>query len=387
MAPARVLYVTISMDLGGTERQLLELAAGLDRSRFEPSICCLRGAGALAGECASRDIPITAFGAPGAVRPAGLAASRDFLSLVFSLAGLMKRERPAIVHGMLPAAWVAAGLAARLSGVPVLVTGRRCLGHYKDRRPLLRHLENAVNRWTDAVVPNSAAVRDDTLARERIAPGKVRVIHNGVRIPDAPPGAGWRGGAGAGTTGPAVALVANFFPYKGHMDFLDAAAEVLRGFPSASFVLVGDGKLRPEIERRASAPDLAGRAILLGSRPDGGDVMALSDVAALASHEEGFPNVVLEAMARARPVVATRVGGVPEAVEDGVTGILVPPRDAGAMAGALLRLLRDPRLAAEMGARGMERVRRDFTVDRMVRAHEDLYAELLARAATRRHET
>jgi glycosyltransferase involved in cell wall biosynthesis len=299
------------------------------------------------------------------------------LSQIFALADLMRRERPAIVHGLLPAAWVAAGIAARRARVPVLVTGRRCLGYYKEHRPLLRFLENLVNRWTDAVVPNSEAVRVDTLARERLSPGKVRVIYNGVRIPEAPPAAGWRGIAGREIHGPVVCLVANFFPYKGHLEFLNAAAEVARKVPEAWFVLVGDGKLRAEIEKRASAPDLHGRVVLLGSRADSGDVIALSDVVALASHEEGFPNVVLEAMARAKPVVATRVGGVPEAVEEGKTGLLVPPRDPGAMARALVRLLEYPAGAREMGRRGLDRVRRDFTVERMVRAHEELYEGLL----------
>jgi glycosyltransferase involved in cell wall biosynthesis len=376
-----VLFVTINMELGGTERQLCALAAGLDRRRFAPRVCCLRGGGPLADTLAAAGVPLTvlaprARGRAGRTRP-----FRVFLPQILSLSKLMRRERIAIVHGLLPAALVTAGFAARRARVPVLVTGRRGLGRYKEGRPLLRFLENLVNRWADAVVPNSEAVLRDVLARERILPERLRVIYNGVRIPDASPRAGRREILGAEIRGPVVCLVANLFPYKGHLDFLDAAGEVLRKVPETRFVLVGDGRIRPEIERRASEPDLRGRAILLGSRPDSGEIMACADVLALASHQEGFPNVVLEAMARAKPVVATRVGGVPEAVEEGITGLLVPPRDPPAMAAALVRLIGNPGEAAEMGRRGLARVRELFSIDRMVRAHEGLYGELLERKA------
>lgn len=377
--PVPVLYVIVNMELGGTERQLFELATRLDRRRFSPRVCCINEGGALAGALERGGVPVTTLGGPYLGRVGRVRAACVLLSHVRVLAALIRRERCAVVHGLLPAAWVTAGLAARRAGVPVLVTGRRSLGHYKRGRFLLRTMENLVNRWTDAVVPNSEAVRADTLRWERLDPGRVRVIHNGVAIPLSPPRVGWREIAGREIRGPVVCLVANLRPYKGHLEFLEAAAEVLRKVPDVWFVLVGDGQLRPEIERRAAEPDLGGRVLLLGSRTDSGDVMALSDVVALASHQEGFPNVVLEAMARAKPVVATRVGGVPEAVEAGRTGLLVPPQEPRAMASALVRLLVNPAEAGEMGRRGLARVRERFGMERMVRAHEELYEELLAR--------
>lgn len=381
--PVQVLYVIINMELGGTERQLFELAAGLDRRRFVPRVCCLRGGGSLAGALLERGVALTLLGGASPGRSGGMRAACTLLAQVRAVAALARRERCAIIHAFLPAACVTAGLASRMARPPVLVTGRRCLGYYKEGRPALRFLENLVNRWTDAVVPNSEAVRADALRRERLDPGLVRVIYNGVAIPSSGPRSGWGEIAGRELGGPVVCLVANFFPYKGHMDFLDAAAQVLRRVPEAWFAIVGDGRLRAEIERRAAAPDLRGRVLLLGSRADSGDVMALSDIVALASHEEGFPNVILEAMARARPVVSTRVGGVPEAVEEGRTGFLVPPRDPQEMASALIRLLEDPVEAGEMGKRGLARVREHFGMGRMVREHEELYLELLARKAAR----
>ncbi|MDD5556204.1 MAG: glycosyltransferase [bacterium] len=376
---ARLLYVTLAMEYGGAEGQLAELACGLDPDRFRPHLCCIRGAGPLLRPFAERRIPRTVFDFPPLDYAGKARSARQLLREVRTVARLMRVVRPHLVHGVLPVACVVAGLAARLAGVPLIVTGRRSLGLYRDGRPLLRFLERVVGRRTDRVVANSEAVLADAIARERLSPEKVLVIRNGVRIPAAPPRASWRDIVGEEIGGPVVCLPANFFPYKGHMDFLEAAAAVAREAPRARFVLVGDGSLRAAIERRAAEPGLAGRVRLLGVRPDCRDIMALSDVVVLASHEEGFPNVVLEAMAAGRPVVATRVGGVPEAVEDGVTGLLVPARDPAALAGAIGRLLSDRDAARRMGMRGLDRARREFTVERMVGAYEDLYEELLAR--------
>jgi len=179
-----------------------------------------------------------------------------------------------------------------------------------------------------------------------------------------------------------VCLVANFFPYKGHRDFIEAAALAARDIPSARFILVGDGALRGEIEGRIESLGLGQRVTLLGVREDSMRIMHLSDVVALCSYEEGFPNVLLEAMAAGRPVIATRVGGVPEIVEDGVTGLLVDPHSPDQLASAMIRLLRATEEAERMGRRGRERASKDFTIEKMVRSYEDLYLELLRSKAS-----
>lgn len=379
MTPARVLYVITNMEYGGSERQLCELVTGLDRRLFAPHICCLLGGGPLVDTLAVHGIPVTVLNnpAPDHMRKGRLALLH--MAQVGMLARLMKRSRPDIVHAILPVACLVSGLAARCAGVPVLVTGRRSLRHYRRGRFRLRTVENAVNRWTDAVVANSEAVRGDALRWERLDPRKMHVIYNGVRIPTRGSPPEWRALIGRDIAGPVVCMVANFAPFKGHADFIAAAARVAEHVPRAVFVLVGDGKLRPEIERGVQETGCAGNFVLLGSRPDAAEIMASADIVALASHEEGFPNVVLEAMACAKPVVATKVGGVPEAVEDGVTGLLVPPHDPRAMADALARLLGNAEEAREMGRRGRERVCKRFTVERMVHEYEELYRALLAR--------
>ena len=373
----KILYVTLNMELGGTERQLYELAVGLDPERFRPHVCCLWGGGPLAVEFEKAGIPIVTFRYPRLDSPRNIRALHIFLSQVRALARLFREVEPAIVHAFLPRAYVTAGFAARLAHVPVLVTSRRGLGYNMERHFFFRRLGNMVNRWADAVVANSEAVKADTLSRERIDGAKLSVIYNGVRAPEGREPGDRRAGLGKEIAGPIVCCVANFFPYKGHCELLAAASIVVKSFPGATFLLVGEGRQRPEIERRVRELGVGENVVMLGTRPDVRMIMGLSDLVVLASHEEGFPNVILEAMAAGKPVVATRVGGVPEAVEDGYTGLLVPPRDPEALAAAILRLLNDRDDAIEMGRRGLERMKERFTIDRMVKSYETLYEKLM----------
>jgi len=373
----KILYVTVSMELGGTERQLYELAAGLDRERFHPHVCCLRGGGPLSGEFDKIGIPVVIFQHPRLGSSQNVRNLHIFLSQVRALVRLYREVKPSIVHAFLPIAYVVAGLAARLARVPVLVTSRRGLGYNLERHFFFRQLGNMVNCWADAVVANSEAVRDDTLARERIDAAKLSVIYNGVKAPAGCGSGDRRADLGKEIAGPIVCCVANFFPYKGHLELLAAASTVVKSFPGAAFVFVGDGIQRPEIEHRMRELGLGENVVMLGSRSDARTIMGFSDMVVLASHEEGFPNVILEAMAVGKPVVATRVGGVPEAVEDGYTGLLVPPHDPESLAAAILRLLSNRDVAIEMGRRGLERVREHFTIDRMVKSYETLYEKLM----------
>jgi glycosyltransferase involved in cell wall biosynthesis len=269
------------------------------------------------------------------------------------------------------------GFASRFARVPALITTKRSLGLYKNGRAVFSRLENIVNRWATVIVANSAAVRNDVLSRERVDASKVRVIYNGVDIRKEKPAVTWKRFMACAPGSPVVCLTANFFRYKGHQDFIKAATFVRGELPDVQFVFVGDGRERPAIEAAVRAADMGRNIHLLGRQPDAPSIMALSDIVALSSHEEGFPNVVLEAMAVGKPVVATAVGGVPELVGNGVTGYLVPPHAPRAMADALVRLLRDRPAAEEMGRRGRQRVERRFSMERMVRSYEDLYEEIM----------
>jgi glycosyltransferase involved in cell wall biosynthesis len=171
-----------------------------------------------------------------------------------------------------------------------------------------------------------------------------------------------------------VIMVANFIGYKGHADLLQAASLVLKQIPSAIFLLVGEDRgIKEELKRQALSLGILERIRFMGQRDDIPQLMAASDVSVLASHEEGFSNVILESMASGLPVVATRVGGNGEAVLDGVTGWLVPEKNPVEMSKKLVDLLRDPKRAKSWGELGRKRVKGLFTVDKMVQAHMELY--------------
>jgi glycosyltransferase involved in cell wall biosynthesis len=178
--------------------------------------------------------------------------------------------------------------------------------------------------------------------------------------------------------GPVIGTVGRLHRQKGHTVLIDAAALVARDFPAARFVIIGEGEERAALERKAGIVGVAQRFEMTGASHDVPFRLASMDLFVLPSLWEGLPLTLLEAMAVGVPVVATSVDGVAEVIEDGEDGLLVPPGDSSALAAAIVRLLRDPQHAHEMGSRAMEKVKIDFGVDRMVRQTEEVYRRALA---------
>jgi glycosyltransferase involved in cell wall biosynthesis len=206
----------------------------------------------------------------------------------------------------------------------------------------------------------------------------VRVVHEGV--PDRPPGAGGAdalAALGVPAGAPVVGNVAALTDHKDHATLLRAARIVLDRAPQARFVIVGDGELRPRLRELHRQLALGEGCVFAGFRDDVDRLLPAFSVFCLSSHMEGLGTSLLDAMAFARPVVATRAGGIPDAVEDGVTGRLVPPRDPAALAGALLELLADPARRQAMGRAGRRRFEERFTADRMVEATLAVYDEIV----------
>jgi glycosyltransferase involved in cell wall biosynthesis len=375
-----VVYVIGTLDRGGAERQVMELATRLDRKRFAPHVICLSVGGPLQPEVEAAGIPVTVIGFRGLRifrrpwRP--WMGWREMIQLVQSL----RAVRPTIVHGYLFWAYILGTMAARVARVPIVIASRRSLGTFKAGRVHYLLLERLTNAMTDLWVANSEAVRQDTVRQEGVDPARIRVIPNGVdpnRFAGSADRPTVRRRLGLPEDGPLLLTVSNLIHYKGHGTLLEAVPLITRTHPTARFVLAGDGPMRAEIERRIATAGVADRVRLLGERIDIPDLLRAADLLVHPSDEEGFPNAILEAMAAGRPVVATRVGGTPELVLDGVTGTLVPPRSPAALAAAVSHLLADSQLADRMGAAGRERAVREFSLARMVERTEALYAEVL----------
>jgi glycosyltransferase involved in cell wall biosynthesis len=240
-----------------------------------------------------------------------------------------------------------------------------------------------VNERTDLVIANSEAVRQDVLHTEGMPAEKVIVIHNGLETDRyrQPRNSSLRQSVVA-EAGPVAVVVANFIAYKGHRYFLEAWSRVVASHPHAVALLAGDGPERPACEAIANELGISRRVRFLGTRHDVPALLAAADLLVHPSLEEGFCNAIVEAMAAGLPVVATSVGGNPEAVVDGETGYLVPPRDAAALAEAITRVWSRADGGRAMGQAGSARARTEFDVGRMVSAYETVYANLLARRGT-----
>ncbi len=383
---AKILYIIGSLDVGGTEGQLVDLATRLDPARYSPVVVCLSSGGVLAERLRTKGVRVEVVGFRGQRMTGSRALTWRAPSLLprfVRLVRLIRREAPDLVHGLLFSAYILGTFAARLAGVPVVVAGRRSLGYFKSGKPHYLLLERLANRMTDLVIANSEAVRQDVLRTERLPAEKVIVIHNGLDQEQfaVPRDGDLRRSLGLQNRAPIVGVVANFIHYKGHRYFLPAWAEVVKQFPAAAALLVGDGPLRAECEAQATALGLTQSVYFLGTRRDVPALLALMDVVVHPSLQEGFSNAILEAMAAGKPVVAANVGGNPEAVVHGETGLLVPPGDSAALADAMLSLLRRPEEAARFGEAARRRVAQQFLLSATVPRYEAVYDRLVREKA------
>jgi len=310
--------------------------------------------------------------------------NRDLAALI-DLARLIGRVRPDIVHTHSSKAGIVGRLAARLAGVRSIVHSIHGFGFHDGQPAPVRRAfiaaERCAGRVTHRFIAVSRANREAGVGLGIFERERCEVIRSGIELAKFREGSKRPGTLrrelGLGESEPLVGMIACLKPQKAPLDFVEVARRVLAEEPCATFVLAGDGELRPEVERAAAeVPGGRGRIRLLGWRRDAPAILADLDVLLLTSRWEGLPRVVPEAMAAGKPVVATAVDGTPEAVEDGLSGYLTPPGDTRAMAARVLALLRDRTLRSRMGEAGARRAG-EWDIDEMVRAQERLYDALL----------
>lgn len=422
----RILVVVGSLDVGGVEMDILRNFPRLDRTRFDVSVYAFLQPGQLAPRLAAAGIPIVsppaAPVAPGDAVPAppilgglrrlrrGLgttwravklpitqqpqiakamrfaAQARYVTNLARPLARHIRAQRIDIVHTFLPHAYLVGAAARSMAPGCKLVMSRVSSNFYMAEQPQYRFAETRLaHRLLDAAVCNARSIERELIG-EGIAPDRIAVIRNGIDpAPYADPGtrrAAARRQLGVDADAFVMTTVANLHPYKGHADLIDALGRIRSELP-ADWCLLCAGRdvagTRELLERQAAAAGLARHIRFLGNVDDVPALLAASDLHVHPSREEGFPNSVLEAMASSLPVIATRIGGLPELVADGADdgGILVPAQDPAALAGAVLRLSRDQALRARMGAANRRRVQELFSIEVSVAAYERLYDRLI----------
>lgn len=372
----RVLYFIRTLDVGGTEGQLVQLVTRLNRRDFEPVVCCISSGGPYVSALGAAGIPVEIMN----LRDLGiLQRPHVLLRDLFGVVQFVRRIRPDVVHGFLFWAYVVGTIAAWVTRVPVIVSSRRSLGHFKAGKAFHLLLERVINRMTRVWIANSEAVRQDVIRQEKVSTERILVIRNGldVRRFDVAADGRFRESLHLEKRSPVIGVIANFIPYKGHRFFLDAWATVLEKCPDGVALLVGDGPLGKELETKVEETGLCDSVRFLGTRQDVPELLALMDLVVHPSLEEGFSNAILEAMAAGKPVVATNVGGNPEAVINGETGLLVRPSDSRALAEAMLWMIDHPEEAIRFGRAGRKRVEEDFEISRVVREYEQLYERLV----------
>ena len=286
--------------------------------------------------------------------------------------------RPDIIHAYLPLTNFMGSLAGRILKVPLIITSKRALGTHQDRYRGSRIFDITSFRLSNWVTVNSKAVGEDTIKRDRGNADKMRLIYNGVKLDEFASETfkrkKIREGLHIGPEKKIIITVANLIPYKGHIDLLKAATRVTQKCSDSLFLLVGEDRgIRNNLVKLAQELKVVNHILFMDRRDDISDLMATSDISVLPSHEEGFSNVVLESMAAGLPVVATRVGGNPEAIIDGITGWLVPPHNPKELANKIVDLLNDPQKARRWGELGKIRLKENFLVEKMVDEHLKLY--------------
>jgi glycosyltransferase involved in cell wall biosynthesis len=379
----RVLRVIARLNVGGPALHATLLTERLDPSRYDSRL--VTGV-----EAPSEGNYLSLHGRPTervSVLPAlgrSIRGASD-LAALGALTRLMRSLGPHVVHTHTAKAGTLGRLAALCARVPVIVhTYHGHVFHGYFSAPATR-LFLAIERWlgrrTDRLVTVGEAVRAELLRLGIGTPERLVVIPLGLdldRFLDAEMLRGrLRAELGIGAAVPLVGIVARLVPIKAHEVFLEVAARVGREWPEARFLVVGDGERRAELEALASRAGPPGRVHFLGWRRDLDRIYADLDVAVLTSRNEGSPVSLIEAMAAGRPVVATRVGGVPDLVEDGVSGWLAPDGDAGAVAAALRLLLADPERRQAMGAAGRKHVAGTYGAERLLADVDRLYTGLI----------
>jgi len=366
---------------GGTERQMTELIQRLDRDRFDVHVACFHKEGswlARVESCA----PVAAFPIHGFARPATLARAAAFARWCRA-----RRIRAVLACDLYANAFALP--SAALAGVPVRIGSRRELN--PDKTPAQIALQRQAYRCAHAVVANSRAAAQQ-LQNEGLATDRIHVVANGIDAARFAPRTAARpvttvltvanlrkekahevllGAAARPAT--TVLTVANLRKEKAHEVLLGAAARLAPRHPQLKFLIAGDGPRYAELRALAQRLDVEHQVRFLGHTEDVPSLLAQADLFVLPSRSEAFPNGAIEAMAAGLPVIASRVGGLVDLIEDGRTGVLVPPDDPSALAAAIESMVVAPAGAAAIGSAARDEVVQRYSFERMVRAFEDLF--------------
>jgi L-malate glycosyltransferase len=370
-APVHVVFSIDTMSVGGTEMNAVRTAERLDRDRYRLTVVTLRGEGPLAERYERIGVPVVRFPIHSLFGPATIRQG-------VRLASFLRREGVSIVHCHDQYSNFFTTISARMAGVRAVIASKRWL-----HSPLRYRIANGIGyRAATKVLANSEHVAQSLESVDRLARHRVVVLPNFVDEsafipPSADERSGWVRELQLEEGDPIIGIVASLLPIKDHATLLRATAILTARWPRLRLVVVGQGPLLGDLRALAGELGIAHAVRFAGLRPETPSFHHLFDVSVLCSVSEGFPNSLVEAMAAARPIVATAVGGVRDAVRDGENGLLVPPGNPARLAEAIASLLSDRGRATLLGRNGERRAREEFAARVVIGELERLYESVL----------
>lgn len=360
MEKIKIIHIITSLPFGGAENMLLDLVGGLDPKRFEVRVATVVGSGPLEEEFQAAGVPVRVFKKKGKLG----------FGVIWKIKKYLRAEAPDIVHTHLFGGDTWGRFAAILARVPVIVSTEHNTN--LDEGWMKRKVKKFLSFFTKKIIAVSEAVRNYSVVHDKISAKKIIVIKNGIdfgkfsSLPEK-----------EFSDPPVVGVVGRLEEQKGHK-YLFEALNLIKTIPWVLWV-VGDGSLKNNLERLAKDLNLRERIIFLGARRNVPEILSKIDVAVLPSLWEGLGLVILEAAAARKPIVASCVGGIPEIISDGETGILVEPGNVKSLADGLEHVLLGKVDAQKMAARAREMVREKFSVGKMVEEYEKLYDGLMVK--------
>lgn len=356
------------MHLAGAQKVVLDLAKNLNPNKFSSMIVSLYG-GVLLEEARRANIKVVCL------EPKGVFDIVALMKLVI----LMKKEKIDIVHSHGFNANYYGAIAAKIANIPVCIITEH--GRYwleRRRRILMTKLAAGLAKITISVSEDLREVLIETL---KLSPHKVITVYSGIDLKEFSPNEKMdiKKEFGINPEMFVVGNVANLRPVKGQIYLLKAIPKVIKVIPNIKIIIVGEGESRKELENVASELNISEHVIFLGQRQDIASILNIVDVFVISSLSEEISLAILEAMAMKKAVIATRVGGNPEIISNGATGLLVPPKDENILSEAIIRLLKDKKFALELGERAYQLVKERFCLEVMIKNVENLYEELINR--------
>ena len=378
----RILHIHTLPIVSGSGINTFLSMQGMDKTLYEVDLACAPG-GRLISLVEENHMEVRTF--KNMVQP--LRPFKDTLALI-DLTAFLRKNPYHIVHTHNSKAGFLGRLAAKLVGVPVIVHTVHGFAFHDEeplwRQMLFRNLERLASRWSDRMIFISQPLIDWALKDHIVGEDKITKIYSGIQLDKFHPVKSEekdqiRSKWSLQKEEAVVGIVSKLWEGKGHTVLIEAFKLLKEKIKDAKLVIVGEGYLYDELFRRVGNNGLRDSVLFTGFQMDVSEIIATFDVAVLPSFFEGMGRVILEAMAMEKPIVASRVGGIPDLIDQGINGLLVRPGDARELADALERVLSDNGLAKRLGREGRKRIKDQFSADVMVRSIEELYRELLAR--------